>query len=511
MDGSGEVFANSFHNIGTGNAIIDSGGNLTVTSATVTGNVNAGGTVTAAAFVGDGSGLTNLPGGGGGNADTLDGLDSTQFARTDMGNSFIGNQLISGDVTATGGGSFTIVNVADIFFSGSINGGLRIVANATSPNVVGGLPANNVTAGAVGGTIGGGGSTDTSFPNNRVTDDWGTVGGGQGNQAGDNLGTTTDATSATVSGGTNNTANGVFATVGGGNSNTASGLNATVGGGASNGASGETATLGGGNSNTASGILSTLGGGFLNNASDLAATVGGGILNTASGDSSTVPGGRNNTATGFTSFAAGRRAMALHDGAFVWGDNTNADVASTAANQFTARASGGFTFFTDAGLTTGVTVGAGGGSWSSISDRNLKENFAPVDGQSLLARLNEIPIETWNYKAQDDSIRHMGPMAQDFRAVFGLGSDDKRISTVDADGVALAAIQELYPMILQKDEQLQKQQAQIQEQQAQFQMLQAQFQRQQTQMRELQAVLAAVKTQLTRDREVQTAALASPE
>ncbi len=77
--------------------------------------------------------------------------------------------------------------------------------------------------------------------------------------------------------------------------------------------------------------------------------------------------------------------------------------------------------------------------------------------------------------------------------------------------MALAAIQELYRMVLQKDEQLQEQQAQIQEQQTQLRMLQAQFQRQQDQMRELQAVLAAVKVELTRDREVQTAALASPE
>jgi hypothetical protein len=245
-----------------------------------------------------------------------------------------------------------------------------------------------------------------------------------------------------------------------------------------------------------------------------------------------VPGGLSNTAQGWASFAAGRRAKADHAGAFVWGDSTNADVASNTDNQFIARATGGVTFFTDAGLTTGVTVGAGGGSWSSVSDRNLKENFAPVEGQSLLARLNQIPIETWNYKAQDDSIRHMGPMAQDFRAAFELGSDDKRISTVDADGVALAAIQALYRLSLEKEEELRKlkqenqeqveqleeqqakmqeQQAQMREQQTQLQMLQAQFQRQQNQMRELQAVLAAVKTQLTRDREVQTAALASPE
>ncbi len=65
-----------------------------------------------------------------------------------------------------------------------------------------------------------------------------------------------------------------------------------------------------------------------------------------------------------------------------------------------------------------------------------------------------VPILTWNYKTQDDSIRHLGPMAQDFRAAFELGEDEKHISTVDADGVALAAIQELYRMNLQKDERI---------------------------------------------------------
>ena len=52
-------------------------------------------------------------------------------------------------------------------------------------------------------------------------------------------------------------------------------------------------------------------------------------------------------------------------------------------------------------------------------------------------------IATWNWKSQDASIRHMGPMAQDFRAAFGLGETEKGISTIDADGVALAAIQGL--------------------------------------------------------------------
>jgi hypothetical protein len=67
-----------------------------------------------------------------------------------------------------------------------------------------------------------------------------------------------------------------------------------------------------------------------------------------------------------------------------------------------------------------------------------------VDKQALLRRLIRVPIERWSYKAQGLSIVHMGPTAQDFSRAFGLGEDNRHITTVDADGVALAAIQGLY-------------------------------------------------------------------
>ena len=55
-----------------------------------------------------------------------------------------------------------------------------------------------------------------------------------------------------------------------------------------------------------------------------------------------------------------------------------------------------------------------------------------------------MPITSWSYKAEKPSIRHIGPMAQDFYKAFGLGLDDKHITTIDEGGVALAAIQGLY-------------------------------------------------------------------
>jgi len=89
-----------------------------------------------------------------------------------------------------------------------------------------------------------------------------------------------------------------------------------------------------------------------------------------------------------------------------------------------------------------VNARCDGSSWINASDRNLKEDFATVDTQAVLAQVATLPVTTWRYKAQPDQ-KHLGPVAQDFHEAFGLGQDDTSISTVDEAGVALAAIQGL--------------------------------------------------------------------
>ena len=79
---------------------------------------------------------------------------------------------------------------------------------------------------------------------------------------------------------------------------------------------------------------------------------------------------------------------------------------------------------------------------TQTSDRNAKENFEPVSPREVLNKVAALPISTWNFKELRDG-RHMGPMAQDFYAAFRLGGSDKTITSVDPDGVALAAIQGL--------------------------------------------------------------------
>ena len=88
-------------------------------------------------------------------------------------------------------------------------------------------------------------------------------------------------------------------------------------------------------------------------------------------------------------------------------------------------------------------------AFNPSSDRNLKENFEPVNGLAVLEKVASLPISHWNFKRDD--IPHIGPMAQDFHAAFGLGTDERHIATVDADGVALAAIQGLNQKLEQKE------------------------------------------------------------
>ncbi|MEZ4767079.1 MAG: hypothetical protein R2844_01470 [Caldilineales bacterium] len=235
---------------------------------------------------------------------------------------------------------------------------LRLEPFAGLPNVVGGSYANDVSSGVWAATIAGGGST--TLPN-RVTDQYGAIGGGYGNTAGDNAGTASDHAFATVGGGGGNTASGWKSTVAGGWYNIASGEESFVGGGQVNESTGIYSAIAGGYSNLANGSYATVAGGNDNQAAGTAATVGGGASNWAStygvvsgGQSNTanpygtVPGGRSNFASGDYSFAAGRRAKAYFDGDFVWADSTDADFGSSAANQFVVRATGGV------GLGTGA-------------------------------------------------------------------------------------------------------------------------------------------------------------
>ncbi len=85
-----------------------------------------------------------------------------------------------------------------------------------------------------------------------------------------------------------------------------------------------------------------------------------------------------------------------------------------------------------------------------ISDRSLKRDVESVDRFAILDTMSRLPISTWSYKSDPTGVRHMGPMAQDFKAAFGLGDTDRGYYSVDAHGVSIAAIQALYELTLEQ-------------------------------------------------------------
>ena len=84
------------------------------------------------------------------------------------------------------------------------------------------------------------------------------------------------------------------------------------------------------------------------------------------------------------------------------------------------------------------------GVWTNTSDANKKTVVGDVDPREVLARVLALPLKNWRHRGATNAPLHMGPMAQDFFAAFGLGDSERHIGSVDADGVALAAIQGLH-------------------------------------------------------------------
>jgi hypothetical protein len=311
----------------------------------------------------------------------------------------------------------------------------------------------------------------------------------------DNRATVVDAT---VVAGAGNRATGARSVVVGGGYNLASGQWSFIGGGGrrtlaagsagsyieDNIANGDFSFVGGGQSNGTSGQYAAVAGGS-NNAPGAFGNVAGGRFNSAAGYASSIPGGDGNTTGGAYSLAFGISAHANAPQCVVfalWSSTLSLDCLG-APNVFRIGADHGFgvEYFgrrdSDGGGIHWVYLGdlipsqtiatwtgaylSDSGVWSNASDRALKTDFEPIDARDTLRRVASLPIQRWRYRSETPDVAHVGPVAQDFRAAFGLGSDDKAIGTVDADGVALLAIQGLYQELGDRDSKIADQQRRI--------------------------------------------------
>ncbi len=422
--------------------------------------------------------------------------------------------------TIGGGGATNAANqVFDDF--GTVAGGMFNAAgdgigtlNDQAWATVGGGAFNQ--ASSVFATVAGGGSNAANGQYaavsggyyNQANGTYATVGGGFDNGA--------SGPYATVSGGSVNSASGSNAVVSGGYGNIAIGEQSTVGGGYYNQANGTYATVGGGYVNLATSTAATVAGGSFNRASggysfaagrrakadhtgayvwadatdaDFASTAnnqflvraaGGVGINTNAPNAALAVDGGNSVAR----IAVNSNTPTANAGLSLRQDGVNRwSIAAVSADGdltfFREGAGGGSRLFVDGGGANAGNVGIGnaapqyplhmasgahvtaGGTWTNASSRQLKTGFIPADGQTLLETLAALPITTWSYRAEDPAVRHLGPTAEDFYAAFQLGRDNGAITTVDADGVALTAIQALHRLNQTQQAQLASQQQQI--------------------------------------------------
>ena len=107
------------------------------------------------------------------------------------------------------------------------------------------------------------------------------------------------------------------------------------------------------------------------------------------------------------------------------------------------------------------------GTVNALSDRDAKHEIRAVEPNDILRRVASLDVSTWKYIDEgEEGVTHMGPMAQDFYAAFGLGVGGRSISYTDVDGVALASIQALNTMVEEKDAQIRTLETRLADQEA---------------------------------------------
>jgi hypothetical protein len=183
-----------------------------------------------------------------------------------------------------------------------------------------------------------------------------------------------------------------------------------------------------------------------------------------------ILGGNANAITGAmtNSVAGGNNATVANINCFIY--STGNALSTSVANQFTVKSLGGSRFFSNTTATVGVSLAAGGNSWASVCDVNVKENLEECNYSEVLNKVSTLlPIYTYNYIGNQPEQKCFGPTAQDWNSTFVVGEmisldpengepiidsktslpkmvpakDPCMIETMDMIGVLLCSVKEL--------------------------------------------------------------------
>jgi hypothetical protein len=396
-------------------------------------------------------------------------LDGAAYATVGGG---VGNviQTNAGDSTISGGAFNTISTNAR---NSTIGGGSANTSGGTSATISGGTN-NVIESDAESVTIGGGSGNLI-----RANDDFSTIGGGFFNQASNSFSATIAGgyanavlfgSDATISGGTGNKISASRGTIGGGiaNSVETGARHSTISGGAGNSASGQYATIPGGQDNRTGGDYAFAAGhrakanhigtftwadstdaDFISTSSNqfLIRATGGVGIGTASPSRELEVQHAGDVEIGLKSTDTGGHLWTIQSSALTGSTSLDASFQIIDRTLGSSRLFIGTNGFVGIGTTSPtnklhVVGGVSATVFVTTSDRNAKENFAPVSSRDILEKVIALPLTQWSFKELPGTT-HIGPMAQDFYAAFKVGAGSTGIATVDADGVALAAIQGL--------------------------------------------------------------------
>ena len=384
----------------------------------------------------------------------------------------LANHTLAGSANLVNG-SLNTVNASQGIVTGLSNnaaGGRFLVAGTanivtgTFDSVIAG--AQNTVTSSTRSLIAGEQNTVTSMARGLLVGDLNNVSGGTRSMIA-GISNTVGSASQQIVAGSTNTINGAGDGLLVGNlnvvdpTNAGFGTNSIVGGLSNTLGTNRSFMIGQGNTATGNTGVNSITFGLSNTAAAVSSLVGGYSNSLDSTSQNVILSGSNNTVTaalhslivgeqnvvsGQDVLVSGQLSNQTHDYGVMFGGSGTALIASTADAEMTARMAGGFRFFTDNALTSGVTLAPSASAWVAVSDSATKTGFESVELSTIAQKFRDLDVKSYQIRGDATMARHIGVMADKFNELFGDIITPKKVgkynglSHQDVDGVLMAMI-----------------------------------------------------------------------